>query len=116
MVVAVKKITGQKHLVDTKGSDLSVRSGPGTNNAKIDSLKKGTEVEVVKTTGAWKQLKRGGWVHGDYLAQPVKITIRHDSSRSEKNRRLLATFNPMPRRLSYPILTPVFQAFPFSNP
>lgn len=84
MVVAVKKTTGGKYVVDTKGSSLTVRSGPGTSNARTGSLKKGAVVDIVKTTGDWKQLKSGGWVHGDYLAQPAKITIRHDSSRQGK--------------------------------
>ena len=54
-------------------SALNVRSGPGTGNAVIDSLPKGTTVTIVATSQdangqSWGQLSTGGWVSMEYLA------------------------------------------------
>ncbi|NLI61700.1 MAG: SH3 domain-containing protein, partial [Clostridiales bacterium] len=49
---------------------LNVRKGPGTNNARVASLSKGTRVEILDRSGAWYKIKYGsiqGYVHGDYI-------------------------------------------------
>ena len=60
-------------LVRVKISDLNVRSGPGTENKRIQYCPKGTYtiVEVKAGTGSkkgWGRLKSGlGWLSLDYV-------------------------------------------------
>lgn len=57
-------------VVSTKGSNLNLRSGPGTNNSKIGSIHNNSHVEVLGTSGNWSYVKVGsneGWVYSDYL-------------------------------------------------
>ncbi len=48
---------------------LNVRSGPGTNFAKIGQIKNGEEVQVEQVKDGWYQIKfsgREGWISGDF--------------------------------------------------
>lgn len=52
------------------GSELNVRSGAGTNYGTIGSLKNGSTVEIVETSGNWYKIKYGsgyGFVSKDYV-------------------------------------------------
>jgi N-acetylmuramoyl-L-alanine amidase len=58
------------HYQVTAGS-LNVRSGPGTNFAVVNSVRKGDIVEVVDDSGDWRRIdlngNNDGWVHGAYI-------------------------------------------------
>ena len=49
---------------------LNLRQGPSTDSPVVKSLKRGTEVEILGSEGAWYQVKAGsatGFVHGDWV-------------------------------------------------
>jgi len=65
----------------TLTSNVNVRSGPGTNYAVVDTVRRGEVVDVQQCQGSWCYInKRGpsGWVSASYLAaaggQPVNPT------------------------------------------
>ena len=54
--------------VEVDGSDLNVRSGPGSHYPKVGSLKNGETVQVAGNQGNWVKLSGGErWVHGKYI-------------------------------------------------
>lgn len=64
-----EKITG-KGTVKTKGSNLNVRSGPGTSYQKIGKLKNKSSVTLTGYKNKWYQIDYNGetgYVHGDYI-------------------------------------------------
>ncbi|WP_418360181.1 N-acetylmuramoyl-L-alanine amidase [Sphingobacterium detergens] len=51
-------------------SDLNMRSGPGTNNAVVTVLKKGTVVNVLSSSSSWSEVSANGfkgWVSSTYI-------------------------------------------------
>ncbi|MFJ7638791.1 PdaC/SigV domain-containing protein [Peribacillus sp. NPDC097206] len=80
--------TTENALVNTKNSDLTVRSGPGTNYKKVGSLKKGKSVTVYsRTKSGWSEIRykdKKSYVSTKYLAfSPVKITKKKYKSISD---------------------------------
>jgi N-acetylmuramoyl-L-alanine amidase len=67
----------RRHLANDRGDDgvayvvvpatLNVRGGPGTNFAVIQTLTKGTNVEVIETRGDWARIDDESWVHISFL-------------------------------------------------
>lgn len=67
----------KRHLANDRGDDgiayivvpttLNVRGGPGTNFAVLDSLKKGTQIEVIETRGDWARINDDHWVHSSFI-------------------------------------------------
>ncbi|HOY68507.1 MAG TPA: SH3 domain-containing protein [Candidatus Ozemobacteraceae bacterium] len=59
-------------LVSINGSRVNVRSGPGTQNAVLQTLPRGTSGRVLAEKNGWKQVDFGnglvGWVRADLLA------------------------------------------------
>lgn len=52
--------------------NVNVRSGPGTGYSRVDTLRRGEQVEVVECRGSWCFIeKRGpdGWVSANYLSR-----------------------------------------------
>lgn len=52
--------------------NVNVRSGPGTGYSRIDTLRRGEQVDVVQCRGSWCFVeKRGpdGWVSANYLSR-----------------------------------------------
>ncbi len=49
---------------------LNVRTGPGTDNDILTTLKKGDEVLIEGREGKW--VKISAWVSGDFVSEPVK--------------------------------------------
>lgn len=58
--------------VDTKSSNLNVRDNPNGN--RLTSLKKGTKVQVVETSGEWSKITSpvNGWVSSEYLSTSIE--------------------------------------------
>jgi uncharacterized protein YgiM (DUF1202 family) len=56
-----------------KASDVYVRCGPSTNHRDIGKLAKGDRVEIVKTEGAWLQIKPTAQCTGWIAAELVEI-------------------------------------------
>lgn len=54
--------------VATQSQNLNVRSGPGTNYKVVRSLKKGSKVTVIATSGSWSQIGNNEWVSTSYLS------------------------------------------------
>ena len=54
--------------VATQSQNLNVRSGPGTNYKVVRSLKKGSKVTVISTSGSWSQIGNNEWVSTSYLS------------------------------------------------
>jgi uncharacterized protein YraI len=50
------------------GSNVNIRSGPGTSYSKVGTLNKGDTVCVVSTSDGWSKLDTGNYVCSDYLA------------------------------------------------
>ncbi|MBL4847357.1 MAG: SH3 domain-containing protein [Planctomycetes bacterium] len=48
-------------------NSLRVRSGPGTENAILGTVKRGDEVEVTSVENGWAKLANGGFVSADFL-------------------------------------------------
>lgn len=46
---------------------LNVRSGPGTNFKRLDSLSRGSSVDIFEKKGEWVRIGDGRWVHSGYL-------------------------------------------------
>jgi hypothetical protein len=52
--------------------NVNVRSGPGTHYGRVDTLRRGEQVEVLQCQGSWCYIeKRGpdGWVSANYLGR-----------------------------------------------
>lgn len=49
------------------GTNLRVRSGPGTQYSQVGSLYAGQTVQAVRSQNGWMQLSNGGWVNAGYL-------------------------------------------------
>lgn len=53
-------------------SNVNVRSGPGTNFAVLDTVRRGTQVEVQQCQGSWcyidQPVGRDGWISASYLS------------------------------------------------
>lgn len=66
---ATSRVTG---LAPSGDGFLAVRSGPGTEYAKIDELREGDVVEIIDIQGDWRAVRyddgRLGWAHGRWLA------------------------------------------------
>ncbi|MGQ4646165.1 peptidoglycan-binding protein [Lyngbya aestuarii] len=59
---------GGGYRVATHGSNLRIRSGPGTGYRVIGSLYNGSRVSLSgRYSGGWSQLSNGGWVSGTYI-------------------------------------------------
>jgi hypothetical protein len=56
-----------KYQVNTRQTDLNVRSGPGLAYPVVGSLAKGTLVEVKTMRSGWAALAGGGWASSEYL-------------------------------------------------
>jgi len=67
----------KQHLDSDRGNDveqfvvtasrLNVRGGPGTRFDVIDTVLRGSIVEVETRSGAWAKINNDGWVHASYL-------------------------------------------------
>ena len=53
--------------VKTKGSNLNVRKGPGTNYTVVRQLKNGSKVTEYETKNGWSRIGNNEWVSSDYL-------------------------------------------------
>lgn len=54
----------------TVTSNVNVRSGPGTNYAVVDTVRRGTQVDVQQCQGSWCYIVKSGpdgWVSSSYL-------------------------------------------------
>jgi len=54
----------------TVTSNVNVRSGPGTNYAVVDTVRRGTQVDVQQCQGSWCYIAKSGpdgWVSASYL-------------------------------------------------
>lgn len=52
-------------------SNVNVRSGPGTNYAVVDTVRRGTQVDVQQCQGSWCYIAKAGpdgWVSASYLS------------------------------------------------
>lgn len=59
--------------VKTNGSNLNVRSGPGTGFKVLNALANGTSLTILETSGSWRRIKAfngvTGWVSANYLVK-----------------------------------------------
>lgn len=65
--------------VATQSQNLNVRSGPGKNYKVVRSLKKGSKVDVIATSGSWSQIGNNEWVSTAYLSA-AKVTDSNNST------------------------------------
>lgn len=70
--------------VATQSQSLNVRSGPGTNYKVVRSLKKGSKVNVIATSGSWSQIGTNEWVSTAYLSA-TKVTGTNNSTAKYKS-------------------------------
>ena len=61
-----------EHSKGTVNTDvLNVRSGPGTNNNKIGTTKRGDKLDILESSNGWHRVKlpngQEGWVSGNYV-------------------------------------------------
>jgi uncharacterized protein YgiM (DUF1202 family) len=65
--------------VKTKGSNLNVRTGPGTSFTAINSLANGTGVTILEKSGNWRRVKANngvtGWVSANYLVKSASAVV-----------------------------------------
>jgi hypothetical protein len=61
------------HTGRVKASALNMRSGPGTHNPVVSTLKQGTELQILGESNGWLQVQapdgKQGWVSGSYVEQ-----------------------------------------------
>ena len=51
---------------------VNVRTGPGTHYAKVDTLRRGEQVDVLQCQGGWCYVQKSGpdgWVSANYLSR-----------------------------------------------
>ncbi len=70
--LSIPKATSTSSSKGTKykvtASALNVRSGPGTKYKVIKTIKKGTKVNITKTSGSWGYSpEQGGWMNTKYM-------------------------------------------------
>lgn len=66
--------------VSTGGSNLNVRKGPSTNYAVITTLKNGSTVTVLETTGDWYQIRLASGTEGFVIARCLKVSTASTGS------------------------------------
>lgn len=70
--------------VKTNGGNLNVRAGAGTNYKTINSLRNGTALTVLKSSGNWRRIKTFngvvGWVSKNYLAKNATVRVATNGS------------------------------------
>ena len=66
-VLGISSGSGGSSRVATRGSDLYVRSGPGTNYPVVGSLNNGSAVTVYATTNGWYRIGDGRWVSSAWV-------------------------------------------------
>ena len=75
--------------VKTKGSNLNVRSGPGTSFKVLNSLANGTGVTILEKSGNWRRVKANngvtGWVSATYLAKTATATVTATVNTNTRN-------------------------------
>lgn len=76
-------LTSYTRYVATQSLSLNVRSGPGTDYRVVRSLKKGSKVTVIATSGSWSKIGNNEWVSTSYLSasqvttsKPATITYK----------------------------------------
>ncbi|WP_141306156.1 SH3 domain-containing protein, partial [Sporolactobacillus inulinus] len=72
----------------TTTANLNVRSGAGTSNKILTTLKKGSRIEVVSEAGGWLKIKYNGgtgYVSAEFVEQPSDNTSADDSSNQSSN-------------------------------
>lgn len=60
-------------------SGLNFRTGPSTNHKVIRVLTRGTKVQVIGSSGAWRNVIHSGtkgWVHGNYISTKAPAVPR----------------------------------------
>lgn len=61
-----------------RAETLNVRKGPSIEESKIESLNKGTVVEILEKNNGWNKIKvaeNEGWIHADYTSnEKGKVT------------------------------------------
>jgi len=92
----------------TAQSGLNVRSGPGTNNARIGSLAYGSQIKVLSITNGWAHIKYSGkdaYVSASYITQiSGGSTVGDDTGSWEVGDEVIA--NGQPQYSSYGEGTP----------
>lgn len=72
--------------VNTNGSNLNVRTGPGTNYGIASQFGNGTAVNVYSTTGSWAKVSANGvtgFVHTDYLSDSKTTNGTNEGNQTE---------------------------------
>ena len=70
--VAPTPVQTEPQYAYVSGDSVNVRSGAGTEFARLTQLSRGTKVTVLQQTEHWWQVQYGsciGWMHSDYLAE-----------------------------------------------
>lgn len=64
-----------------KSTEVNIRSGPGTNYQRLDTILKGSQVDILETQGDWKHITFGsinGWIASQYIDVFGEIVITGD--------------------------------------
>ena len=71
--MAVSDISAASQMGVVTASSLNVRSGPGTNNSVLFTVKKNDKVEIKDSSNGWYKIKtstsREGWVSSTYISK-----------------------------------------------
>ena len=73
----ITPIAGSAATVSVGTSTLNVRRGPGTSYARLGSLKNGTQVVVLSTSGGWSRILYAGTSIGYVSATYLKATMKY---------------------------------------
>lgn len=98
----------------TVTTNVNVRSGPGTNYGVVDTVRRGTQVDVRQCQGSWCYIDKpgpDGWVSSSYLttgggpANPGQPGISIGIGPGGIN---IGVGNPQPPVVRPPVVTPVY--------
>jgi uncharacterized protein YgiM (DUF1202 family) len=77
---ATQPSTIQKGEISNCQTSVNMRSGPGTNYALLGTITKGTQVDILKKSGSWYQIRLENGSDAYVLANYVKILPQNSKS------------------------------------
>ena len=87
----------------SSGSDVNVRSGPGTSYTVVESISDSSRIEIVGTSGDWYKVQYSsygytGYIKGEYL----QVSLGHSYFVTTRDTSLVTTTRTVPLGTALP--------------
>lgn len=90
-------------VVTSTGSDVNIRSGPGTSYSVVESISSYSHIEIVGTSGDWYKVQYSsygytGYIKGEYL----QVSSSHSYFVTTRDTSLVTTTRTVPSSTALP--------------